>query len=211
MKSNLIALSFVLILLFLTSYFDGKISPSFKKLNLPTYMLSQTPTPSPIEKITDSPTVRPVYKGLTPTSIPWGQEFKIDEYTSASYFGPDDHMSTADELFNAMNIYRSAHNLPTLSKNDTLCSIAQNRANQQKEFGYLSHDGFQEAGKSQNEFSDMTEVLFGGVQPVSGIHIIEWGWDKSLTGHHEAISNPKWHEGCGGIAGYYAVFIFGSR
>ena len=57
----------------------------------------------------------------------------------------------------------------------------------------------------------MGEVIFGGGQPVSGVHIVEWGWDQSLTGHKEAISDPKWSDGCAGIAGYFAVYVFGKR
>lgn len=124
----------------------------------------------------------------------------------------DPSMSTADELFSAMNDYRKSHAVQQVNKNDLLCSIAQNRANEQLANGKLDgHLGFGKYAKDQTEFSQMGEVLFGGVQPQYGVHIVEYGWDRSLTGHKEAIQDPSWNYGCGGIAGYYAVFIFGTK
>lgn len=121
-------------------------------------------------------------------------------------------MSTADELFDAMNNYRQSHNISTLQKSDLLCGVAQNRANEQVANGGLDgHSGFDKYAQDQNEFSQMGEVLFGGNQPQYGVHIVEYGWNRSLTGHKEAIQNPIWQYGCGGIAGYFAVFIFSSK
>jgi hypothetical protein len=150
---------------------------------------------------------------LLPTEEPfnWTVE-KVDDQVTKIALPPDPRMSTPDELFEAMNNYRRAHNVQTLTKNDLLCSIAQNRANEQLANGGLDgHAGFDKYAENQNEFPRMGEVLFGGVQPQYGVHIVEYGWDRSLTGHKEAIQNPSWNHGCGGIAGYYAVFIFGSK
>lgn len=160
-----------------------------------------TPTPPPIPTIVTNPS----------NQIEWGKTVKIDDQISATYFAADNHMATDDELNQAMNTYRLSHSLPTLTFDSLLCQIAEKRANQLVESGKLSHDGFSEFAQNQNSFSSMAEVIFGGNQPVSGTHIVEWGWDKSLTGHHEAISDPKWNEGCGATADFYAVFIFGKR
>jgi len=141
----------------------------------------------------------------------WSVE-KVDEHITKIALPPDPRMSTADELFEAMGSYRKAHNVPTLTKSDLLCSIAQNRADEQLANGNLdNHAGFDKYAQNQEEFSRMGEVLFGGAQSQYGVHIIEYGWDRSLTGHKEAIQNPIWNYGCGGIAGYFAVFIFGSK
>ncbi|MBI2621046.1 MAG: hypothetical protein HYW63_00175 [Candidatus Levybacteria bacterium] len=140
----------------------------------------------------------------------WSVE-KVDENITKIAIPPDPRMSTAEELNEAMSSYRKSHNLPTLSQSDLLCSIAQNRANEQLANGGLdNHAGFEKYAQNQNEFSRMGEVLFGGAQPQYGVHIVEYGWDRSLTGHREAIQNPAWNYGCGGVAGYYAVFIFGT-
>lgn len=150
---------------------------------------------------------------LLPTESPfnWTVE-KVDEQVTRIAVPPDPRMSTPDELFEAMNNYRKAHSVQTLTKSDLLCSIAQNRANEQLANGDLdNHAGFDKYAKNQEEFPRMGEVLFGGAQPQYGVHIVEYGWDRSLTGHREAIQNPAWNYGCGGIAGYFAVFIFGAK
>lgn len=150
---------------------------------------------------------------LLPTKAPfnWTVE-KVDEHVTKIALPPDPRMSTADELFEAMNNYRKARNVQNLAKSDLLCSIAENRADEQLANGDLdNHAGFDKYAQNQNEFSRMGEVLFGGVQPQYGVHIIEYGWDRSLTGHKEAIQDPDWSHGCGGIAGYFAVFIFGTK
>ena len=150
---------------------------------------------------------------IEPTSAPfnWTVE-KVDDQITKISLPPDPTMSTADELFDAMNNYRKAHSVSTLTKNDLLCSIAQNRANEQFANGDLdNHAGFNKYVQDQDEFSLMGEVLFGGSQPQYGVHIVEFGWNRSLTGHKEAIQDPDWNHGCGGVAGYFAVFIFASK
>lgn len=102
-------------------------------------------------------------------------------------------MTTPEELFEAMNNYRKAHGLSILQKNGTLCYIAQARAGELQQLGKLdSHAGMDKYTHSQNEFNHLSEVISAGVYPESGVHIVEWGFDRSLTGHKEAISNPVW-------------------
>lgn len=152
-------------------------------------------------------------KVFKPTAVPfnWTVE-KVDENLTKIALPPDPRMSSADELFEAMNNYRKAHNVSILQKSDLLCGIAQNRAREQESNGKLDgHAGFEKYAKDQQEFSTMGEVLFGGSQPQYGVHIVEYGWDRSLTGHREAIRNSSWQYGCGGVADYFAVFIFGSK
>ena len=137
---------------------------------------------------------------------------KVDEHTTMIWLHADSQMSTADELFTAMNTYRRAHNIPEVARHDTLCSIAQKRADEQQALGKIDgHAGFTKYAQGQRDFSYLTEVLFGGEQPQSGVHVVEYGWDQSLTGHREAIQDRTMTHGCGGIAGYFAVFIFGVK
>lgn len=90
--------------------------------------------------------------------------------------------------------------------------IAQKRADEQLALGSIDgHAGFAKYAQGQREFSYLTEVLFGGGQPQSGVHIVEYGWDQSLTGHREAIQDRTMSHGCGGVAGYFAAFIFGTK
>lgn len=152
-----------------------------------------------------------VYVTATPTPFQWTVE-KVNEHETALSMPPDPRMSTQDELFDAINQYRKANGINEVQKSDALCTIAQKRADEQLANGALDdHAGFDKYVNGQNEFSTMGEVLFGGNQPEYGVHIVEFGWARSLTGHREAIRDTNWQYGCGGIAGYYAVFIFGTH
>lgn len=146
-----------------------------------------------------------------PTPTPDWSVRKVDEHMTEFSVPVTDTMSTRQELFDAVNSYRRSHGLNTLTSNTTICDIAQKRAQEQLDNGALdNHAGFAKYGESQNEFSHLGEVLYGG-QPLSGVHIVEFGWDRSLTGHREALQNPSWQIGCGGIAGYYAAFVFANN
>jgi len=194
---------FILFLFFLFLLAFSNKSPVIERLT-PAKNFYQKP------KVTE---IKSNIKIIQPTKSPfsWTVE-KVDEHLTKVSLPPDPRMSTSDELFEAMNNYRIAHSVSILQKSDKLCSIAQNRASEQEEGGKLDgHAGFEKYAKDQQEFSVMGEVLFGGAQPQYGVHIVEFGWDRSLTGHKEAISDPSWQYGCGGIAGYFAVFIFGAK
>lgn len=165
---------------------------------------SQTPKTITIEKTINFITP-------SPTPFQWTVE-KVNEHETEMTIPPDPRMSTADELNDEINSYRSSHGVPTISKSDLLCSIADSRAKEQVANGGLDdHAGFDKYAQNQNQFSTMGEVLFGGNQPEYAVHIVEFGWDRSLTGHKQVIQDPTWQAGCGGIAGYYAVFIFGKN
>lgn len=141
----------------------------------------------------------------------WGVE-KIDEATTDTRFPEDERMGTAEELFVAINNYRQAHNIQAVQRHDTLCRIAQTRANQLFELGKLDyHQGFDSLANSQQDFDNMGEVISGGVQKQLAVHTVEWGWGRSLTGHKESILDSEWTYGCGGISGLFNVFIFGSN
>lgn len=148
----------------------------------------------------------------TPAPTSGFKREKVDENTTIIWLPADDRMSTNDELFTAINTYRRAQGIGEVSRSDTLCTIAQKRADEQKAFGQIDgHAGFAKYAQEQREFSYLTEVLFGGDQPQSGVHIVEYGWDQSLTGHREAIQDRTMSHGCGGVAGYFAAFIFGTK
>lgn len=150
-------------------------------------------------------------QSLRPSPTPDWTVRKVDEHQTEFSVPISESMSTISELFEAVNSYRRAHGLNTLTSNTTICDIAQKRAEEQVVNGGLdNHAGFNKYGESQTEFSHLGEVLYGG-QPLSGVHIVEFGWDRSLTGHREALQNPSWQIGCGGIAGVYAAFIFANN
>lgn len=175
------------------------------------YKGEKIPTPPPTPSLVPTSTPQSKTEWEKPTTN-YGQVVKLDEKTSKAYFAPDDHMSTSDELFDAMNIYRKAHGLSTLQSDGVICTVAQNRLSEQIQLGYSDkHAGFSKYVQSQQEFNVMNEVLLTTSTPLTGTHIVEWAWDKSLTGHKEVISDPQWQYGCAATSNRFAVFVFGAR
>jgi uncharacterized protein YkwD len=118
-------------------------------------------------------------------------------------------MGTPDELFEAVNNFRVANSINPVVKHDTLCRIAQARADKMLADGKASHDGMEEQTRSQHDFEWVGEILEGGSKKRFAVHTVEWGWARSLTGHREALLNRSFTHGCGGVAGTFVAFIFG--
>lgn len=116
-------------------------------------------------------------------------------------------MATSGTLLSAINAYRTSHGLGAVSISSTLCTIAQSRANAQAAFGHLDHAGFDGAMHSQTEFHHMAEILQYWDVPENATYLVEKGWAES--GEHNGIMlDSTWTAGCGGVAGFYSVFIF---
>ncbi len=112
-------------------------------------------------------------------------------------------MTTVDDLNTAQNNYRKEHGLSTLNINSKICEIAAKRAVEvTKNF---SHSGFESAveGSGLGKTSYGENIASG---PLSGVHFVEWSWDKSPG--HKANMLGDWTDGCGGVNDKYAVFLF---
>jgi len=90
----------------------------------------------------------------------WGKAQKIGEHTYTIKLGQDDRMGTPQEIYEALNTYRSAHNRGTLAWDDKLTTYTQERANLFKSIkntdehagfnNFLEHeDGFFKLGFNQ--------------------------------------------------------------
>lgn len=115
-------------------------------------------------------------------------------------------MSTKEDLNNAVNSYRKAHNLNELRIDEDLCGIATERASEAKV--HFSHQEFQQHIENGDyndiDFSVIGENLWQG--SFSGVHIVEYGWDRSPG--HRANLQGDWTRGCAGIDETTAVYIF---
>jgi len=111
-------------------------------------------------------------------------------------------MGTASELNVALNNYRVAHQLNALTIDNTLCSIAAERAVEISQ--NFSHDGFEAAVERHNLQKSAGENIASG--PLTAVQFVEWSWDKSPG--HKANMLSDWNEGCGGVFDRFAVFIF---
>lgn len=112
-------------------------------------------------------------------------------------------MATVDELNSAQNDYRRSHGLNALTINSGLCRIAGERAQEiSKSF---SHDGFEAAIKRSGlDKHSFGENIASG--PLDAVHFVQWSWDRSPG--HKANMLGDWTDGCAGVSGKYAVFLF---
>lgn len=112
-------------------------------------------------------------------------------------------MATVDELNATQNNYRVDHGLGALSINQDLCKIGRERAVEIS--SNFSHQGFEEAvERSGIQKSAIGENIASG--PLTAIQFVEWAWDRSPG--HRANMLADWIEGCAGVYGRFAVFIF---
>ena len=120
--------------------------------------------------------------------------------------------SNSQDLLSAVNAFRSKNGLGHLSSDSNLCSIAQNRINENVALGSLdNHAGFDKYFKGQTEFKGMGENLHWATYSETAGEIVENGWANSPE-HKANMLDSKWQYGCGGQAGtYFASFLFASK
>lgn len=115
-------------------------------------------------------------------------------------------MTTVDELNQAVNNFRHTHNLNQLVIPEDLCEIANKRAIEASTD--FSHRQFEESVQKGEynyvSFELIGENLWQG--SLSGVHIVEFGWDKS-PGHRQNLLR-NWDRGCAGVFETTAVFVF---
>jgi uncharacterized protein YkwD len=145
--------------------------------------------------ISPSPTTTP-----TPTSSPSATPKPTVSHTSQS--GP-----TPSELLAALNAYRQSQGKAALSSHNTLCAIAQNRANDQSRIGHLDHSGFNAAAQSQQTFKGLAEILQTNSNTKDATFLIQSGWAASAS-HNATMLDSQWTHGCGAMSGNFAAFIF---
>lgn len=188
-------------------------SPTPQQSTIPSQATSLslfTPSPTPFSGSVSKP---PNQKKSIPTTQPANpQNYKLEpdpEGKEGFYvmkYAPSETMASVEELNQAINSYRQAHNLNTIYIDPQLCEIATRRALEiAKDF---SHDKFGEhvsnGDYDYTGFNQIGENLWQG--EFSAVHIVEFGWDQSPG--HRANLQGNWSRGCAGVNGVNAVFIF---
>ena len=198
---------FASVLLFFSGLgFHAQGSPPIVYIT-PTTTMTPVPTPTetPAPTSTQTPTKKPTPK---PTSTPTPT---VNNKASVPAGAPGQAgMATANGLFDAVNTFRKNSGLGSIAKNDDLCRIAQTRVNQQQQHGSLdNHAGFESQAHTQTTFHHVAEVLQYWDIPRSAAYLVETGWAGSSQ-HAAVLRDGKWTHGCGGVTGFYSVFIFAS-
>lgn len=120
---------------------------------------------------------------------------------------------TGAELWEAVQLYRRAHDLPEFQQANELCTVASIRLNELLELGKLdNHDGFRP--RADQFFIDhpgwnhINENLAQGYQ--TAVATVEWGWDQSL-GHRALIQSRDHPYACTAANRGFAVLITGGH
>ncbi|QQG44734.1 MAG: CAP domain-containing protein [Candidatus Roizmanbacteria bacterium] len=182
-----------------------------------------SPTPqitsplSPTQTSPISPTIRQINSNsivITPTE-PWGTAKQIDEKTWTMNIALDDRMASAQEVFEALNIYRQRHNKSTLTWDDRLAEFAQTRAKYFTGLGKLdSHAGFEEYTK---DIENVKKLGFWSLGENSsygykmyGVHLIEWIFAGDEPHNNNQLNSTWSHVGIG-IDSTQVDLIFGGN
>lgn len=120
---------------------------------------------------------------------------------------------TGQDLWQAVQNYRRAHNLFPFQQSNELCTVASIRLNEQIELGKLdNHSGFN--ARAEQFFADhpdwtaINENLASGYE--TAVAAVEWGWDQSL-GHQALIKSTDYHYACAAANHGFAVLITGDK
>ncbi len=148
----------------------------------------------------------------TDDSAPWGQAVQIDEHTWTMKVQNDDRMSTADELFTALNDYRRSKGVSVLTWDQKLADYANSRA---KYFTSIKktdgHAGFNDFLTNQDGFNKLGFTQLGentsyGYRML-GVHLIEWIYAGDEP-HDQNQRNSIWSHVGIGIDGLSTCLIF---
>lgn len=120
---------------------------------------------------------------------------------------------TGAELWEAVQLYRRAHDLPEFQQANELCTVASIRLNELLELGKLdNHEGFRPRADQffidHPEWNHINENLALGYQ--TAVATVEWGWDQSL-GHRALIQSREHPYACTAANRGFAVLITGSN
>jgi uncharacterized protein YkwD len=184
------------------------------------YTIIASPTPTNTPTPTLLPTKKPVpSKTPTPTRIPtpstWGVSEQVGKETWTIKVAQDDKMASPQDIFAALNNYRSQKGSGTFSWDNKLADFAVKRANTYASLGKLDeHAGFESYVK---DVENMKALGFWGVGENSsfgykmlGVHLIEWVFAGDAP-HNNNQLDPSWtHVGIG-VNGTAVDIVFGKN
>lgn len=174
------------------------------------YYYGDKPSPTPIKKYQPENTT-----SNNTNSDPWGIARQIDEKTWTMKVGQDERIGTPQEIFDALNVYRSRNGRGNLTWDDNLATFAQSRAAYFNSIKNIDkHVGF-------NEYVSNTDNLkklgFWGVgencnygQRLFGVHLIEWIYAGDKPHDDNQLSQSWTHVGIG-VEGLGVSLIFGNH
>lgn len=181
----------------------------------------ESPSPSPTGPIgivlakTSDTAATPTQPPATPTPSQWGVAKQIDEVTWSMTVASDGKVGSREEIFTALNNYRTAHGAGGLTWDDKLAAFAQQRASTYKNAGGLDkHKGFEDF---VSNIDNMKQIGFFGLgenaaygYEVEAVHLIEWIFAGDEPHNHNQL-DPSWTHVGVGVDGTGVDIIFGKN
>lgn len=120
---------------------------------------------------------------------------------------------TGEDLWQAVQNYRRAQQLPEFNQANELCTVASIRLNELLELGKLdNHDGFDARAdqffERNTSWTAINENLAAGYD--TAVQAVEWGWDQSL-GHKALIRSREFPYACTAASRGFSVLITGKK
>ncbi len=190
----------------------------FNRLKIQRKLLAVIASPSPFPSPSPSPSPFPS-PSLTPLASSddweWGVAKQISEHTWTIKVQPDDRMTTAQELFEALNNYRRTRGAGTLAWDQRLADYAQTRVDCFTTIGKTDeHAGINKFLDNDENFKKLGFAAIGenssyGYQML-GVHLIEWIYAADSYHDNNQLDSDWSHVGIG-INGTASDLIFGGE
>lgn len=174
-------------------------------LNSATLSAQLSPTakakPKPVDPYANDPVLK---------DAKWGEAVQVREHEYKMKVGEDPVMGTPQEIFEALNHYRSTKGVGRLEWNEKIAALARERV-LELPTEKTPHEGFNRR-INEDGFWEEYQIRGAGENAslgyrLTGVHLIEWLY-ASDAGHESNQLNSRWN--CVGIAvsGNNSVLLF---
>lgn len=124
-------------------------------------------------------------------------------------YPPDEHMTTAKDLFDAVNSYRTKMGLRQLHDDIVSCQRATMRVKAIESLTYARQSlTVTKTSDIENGLSEIAYIDEVHEQPITGDHLVSIVWNRPFSQQAGLLSDPKWEGGCASVSGLTTSFIF---
>lgn len=123
----------------------------------------------------------------------------------------DKNMTTADELLQVVNTYRTSKKLDALDEDSNLCDLAKSKMaeistiRQKKVFDEVK------TITDDKNFKKIGQITQGFVQKSSAKTIVNLRWSNFSFPQKKLMEDPDWDVACANVSGNTVVFLFGKK
>ena len=173
--------------------------------SIPLPTLQPTKVPTPVDPYANDPDLK---------DAAWGEAVQVSETGYRMKVGFDSVMGTAQETFQALNLYRYTKGKSNLTWDDRLAKYALERATYVCKNGSDGHAGFSDYVENQKGYKTLGFYQLGENMSTkmrfTATHLIEWMYAADKPHDDNQLDNSWTHVGIG-IDQVSSVLIFGKH